>query len=78
MRLFFIINFLVLINLYAKESVVVKVTKDIPYLYVKHLGQKIKIERIQDTDNILVDDYTKTSRECPPFCINPTKVDPKV
>ena len=65
-------------NLFAKESVVVKITKDIPYLYVKHKGQRVKIQRVQDTSNILVDDYTKTSRECPPFCINPTKVDKNV
>ncbi len=61
-------------SLFAQENVVVKITEDIPYLYVNHMGQKIKVARIQDTNNILTDDYTKTSRECPPFCITPMKI----
>ncbi len=61
-------------SLFAKENVVVKITPDIPYLYVNHMGQKVKVARIQDTTHRLTDDYTKTSRECPPFCIHPTKV----
>jgi rhodanese-related sulfurtransferase len=65
-------------GLFAKESVVVKITEDIPYLYVTHMGQKIKVARIQDTNNVLTDDYTKTSRECPPFCIHPTKINDDV
>ena len=56
----------------------VKITKDIPYIYTNDSGKKIKIERIQDTDNRLTDDYTKTSRPCPPFCIQPTKIDPDI
>ena len=58
----------------ANENVMVKVTEDIPYITVTHMGQEIKVARIQDTNNILTDDYTKTSRECPPFCIHPTKI----
>ena len=61
-------------SLLAQENVVVKITEDIPYLYVNHMGQKIKVARIQDTNNVLTDDYTKTSRECPPFCIGRTKI----
>jgi rhodanese-related sulfurtransferase len=56
------------------EHTVVKITDDIPYIITTNSGQKIKVERIQDTDNRLTDDYTKTSRPCPPFCIQPTKV----
>jgi rhodanese-related sulfurtransferase len=73
---FLILTGLILTNgLNAKDDVVVKITEDIPYLFVNHMGQKVKVGRIQDTNNILTDDYTKTSRECPPFCISPTKVD---
>ena len=61
-------------NAMANEDVLVKITKDIPYLYVTHMGQKVKVARIQDTNNRLTDDYTKTSRACPPFCIHPSKV----
>ena len=56
------------------DNVVVKITKDIPFAYITDSGKKVKIERIQDIDNKLTDDYTKTSRACPPFCIQPTQV----
>ena len=64
--------------LMSEGSVDVKITKDIPYIYTKDSGKEIKIERIQDTNNRLTDDYTKTSRPCPPFCIQPTKIDPEI
>ncbi len=56
------------------NNVVVKITKDIPYITTKDSGKEVKIERVQDTNNRLTDDYTKTSRTCPPFCIQPTKI----
>ncbi len=55
-------------------DLVVKITEKIPYVTTINSGKKIKIERIQDTNNRLTDDYSKTSRPCPPFCIQPTKV----
>jgi len=62
--------------IYAKDDkqVVVKITDDMSYIYTKDSGKKIKVQRIQDTSNRLTDDYAKTSRPCPPFCIQPTKV----
>lgn len=57
------------------EYIPVKITSDIPFVMTTDSGQTIKIQRIQDTDNRLTDDYTKTSRSCPPFCIQPTKRD---
>jgi rhodanese-related sulfurtransferase len=62
----------------AEDEVLVKITEDIPYLYVNHMGQKVKVARIQDTTNRLTDDYTKTSRSCPPFCIHPTQVNKNI
>jgi len=44
------------------EDVTVKITNDIPFIVTKDSGQQIKVERIQDTNNRLTDDYTKTSR----------------
>ena len=58
--------------------VTVKLTDTLPYSYTTDSGKKIKIERIQDTSNKLTDDYTKTSRACPPFCIQPTKIHPNI
>lgn len=34
-------------------------------------GQSFTIDRIQDPDNILTGEFARTSRECPPFCIQP-------
>jgi hypothetical protein len=60
------------------EHLIVKLTDTLPYAYTIDSGKKIKIERVQDTSNRLTDDYTKTSRPCPPFCIQPTKVHPDI
>jgi len=60
------------------EQLAVKITNEIPIAYTTDSGRKVKIERIQDTNNRLTDDYTKTSRPCPPFCIQPTKIHPEI
>ncbi len=56
-------------SLAAKENIQVKISQDIPYVVIDDSGTKVKISRIQDTYNRLSDDYTKTSRLCPPHCI---------
>jgi hypothetical protein len=63
----------VVVSLFASEEIV-KITKDIPYVYINDSGVNVKISRIQDTANKLTDDYAKTSRVCPPFCIPPIQV----
>ncbi len=35
------------------------------------MGKPIKIQRIQDTNHKLQNSYVKTSRPCPPFCVQP-------
>jgi len=55
--------------LYSGEKVLVKVTEDTPYINIKDNGVNVKISRIQDTANRLTDDFTRTSRLCPPHCI---------
>jgi len=57
-----------------EEHLVVNITENMPFVTTTNNGKKIQIMRIQDTDNRLTDDYTKTSRPCPPFCIQPTKI----
>lgn len=56
----------------------VKITTKISHILTQDSGQKIKIERVQDVQNLLTDDFTKTSRSCPPFCIQPNKVDKNI
>jgi len=61
--------------LYSGEKVLVKITKDTPYITIKDNGVNVKISRIQDTANRLTDDFTRTSRLCPPHCIPEIKLD---
>ena len=57
---------------YAEKTLrKVQITPSIDSVTVNHHGVNIAIERIQDTHNRLADDFTKTSRPCPPFCIHP-------
>ncbi len=47
----------------------VNLTKNLPYVDVDINGKSVRIERIQDTKHKLKNSYTKTSRPCPPFCV---------
>jgi rhodanese-related sulfurtransferase len=49
----------------------VNITEKIPYIDVVIEGKKIRIERIQDVNHKLTNNYTKTSRPTPPFDIQP-------
>lgn len=49
----------------------VKLTPGKDYVEVIHQGKLVKIQRIQDQDHVLEGGFTRTSRKCPPFCIQP-------
>ncbi len=57
-----------------EEKVAVKITPEMAQAIVKHDGQKIIIQRNQDEENRVNEDYAKTSRICPPFCIKPASL----
>ncbi len=61
-------------NLQAKD-VEVKITKEQSYSTVHDGDELIKISRIQDTSHTIDGSFAKTSRPCPPFCINPLSLD---
>lgn len=63
---------------HAAQGDMVKITKDKSYASVLNDGDLIKISRIQDTSHIIQGSFAKTSRPCPPFCINPLVVDENV
>jgi rhodanese-related sulfurtransferase len=52
----------------------VKISNEIDFIDVKHKGEVVRIQRNQSSDNIINPDYAKTSRKCPPFCIQPGKL----
>lgn len=60
------------------EEVEIKLTNDKPYLHVIHEGRSVKIQRVQDPEYVLKGYYAKTARKCPPFCLQPMQVDPRV
>jgi len=64
-------------NAQAKD-VTVKITKDKSYSTVHDGTELIKISRIQDTSHMIDGSFSKTSRPCPPFCINPISLDKRV
>jgi len=49
-----------------------------PYLHVIHEGRSIKVKRVQDPEYALKGYYAQTIRKCPPFCIHPMQVDPRI
>jgi len=61
----------------AKEMKV-KITPDIASVTVKHNGKDVTIQRNQKKDAIVIPAYAKTSRPCPPFCIQPATLAPGV
>ena len=56
----------------------VKITRDLGSLEVMHEGKPFTIQRNQDNKNTVIPAFAKTSRNCPPFCINPIKLAPGV
>ena len=56
------------------SEVEVKITEDKAYSSVLHGTEHIKIQRVQDTNHVIEDSFAKTSRPCPPFCVNPISI----
>ena len=78
MKTAILLSTLLSLSFATQNNDIVKINKDISLIKTQDSGQKIEIKRVQDVDNRLTDDFTKTSRACPPFCIQPTKVDPNI
>jgi rhodanese-related sulfurtransferase len=77
-----VIPALIAYSLLSNEAVAnekaVHITDDLPHVDINHQGIPVRISRVQDTENRLVDDFSKTSRPCPPFCIHPLEAAPGV
>ena len=52
----------------------VKITENLDAVVINENGQEVKIERIQDSKHRLTSSFSKTSRECPPFCVQPMNI----
>jgi len=62
----------------AADKTAVKITPDMASVDVMHDGKKVMITRNQDQKNTVNPAFAKTSRKCPPFCIQPAVVAPGV
>lgn len=62
----------------AANALDVNIAADPPSVDVMHGGQKVTIQRNQDQKNTVNPDFAKTSRKCPPFCIQPGELAPGV
>lgn len=62
----------------AIDGITVRITRDLPSLDVFHDGKMVTIIRNQDPEHTVNPSYAKTSRKCPPFCIQPAKLAPGI
>ena len=62
----------------AADKPAVGITPDMTSVTVMHDGKKTKIMRNQDQKNTVIPAFAKTSRKCPPFCIQPVVLAPGV
>lgn len=66
-------------NVFAKdENEPVGITAGVMSVDVINDGKKTKISRNQDNTNTIKQAFSKTSRPCPPFCIQPSTIAPGV
>ncbi|MGD8934623.1 MAG: rhodanese-like domain-containing protein [Gammaproteobacteria bacterium] len=68
-----IFSALITMNVMA-ANLEVKITDDKPYSVVNHGNELVKVQRIQDTSHMIDGSFAKTSRPCPPFCVNPLNI----
>ncbi len=75
-NLLFLALFTLICNLALASdgSLKVKISNEINFVDVKHNGKRVRIQRNQSLDNTINPDYSRTSRKCPPFCIQPGKL----
>ena len=62
----------------AAEDMPVRITRDLASVEVMHHGRKVTISRNQNTRNTVNPAFARTSRKCPPFCIQPMSLAPGV
>ena len=58
----------------AARAQEVWITPDMPFFEFESNGETLAIEREQDTEHKLSNSFAKTSRPCPPFCVQPATV----
>ncbi len=62
----------------AASNLKVKINKKIASVTVMHKGKSVTIKRDQNQKATVIAAFAKTSRKCPPFCIQPLTLAPGV
>lgn len=62
----------------AADGTTARITPALESVEVMHNGAKVVISRTQDKDARIPEVYAKTSRGCPPFCVQPMEAVPGV
>jgi len=62
----------------GEEPLRVKISPSVERVVVRHGETMVTIMRRQDPDSAVNPDYARTSRDCPPFCIQPITLAPGV
>ena len=78
MRILFALGLAFCLGSISAATAEVRITKEISSISVATEDGKVEIKRNQDTNNVINQSFSKTSRKCPPFCIQPHQVAPGV
>jgi rhodanese-related sulfurtransferase len=68
---------LLLIGLHGMSSadgLAVKITPQLESIEVPYEGKQVRVQRNQDQENTIHPVFQRTSRHCPPFCIQPMQM----
>lgn len=62
----------------SSHALDVNISAELESITVNHNGKPVTIMRNQNSDNTINPSYARTSRNCPPFCIQPVVLAPGV
>ena len=65
-------------DIFDLDDLRVKIAPWLPYATVLHQGREVILMRHQDPGNTIASRFAVTSRDCPPFCVQPMKVHAEV
>ena len=66
------------LNPSASAANEVNIGENLPHVDVQHEGKTVRVERVQNEENVITGGFAKTSRKCPPFCIHAMEVAPGI
>lgn len=74
MKIIFNVLFLLFLLSETALALEVNITRDLGQFQIRHGQNEVTVKRNQDTTAILDNDFSLTSRPCPPFCAQPMSI----